>query len=284
MSKDGTWKPLSAMETHVIVNAGTEAPFSGRWLRHDGEGTYTCARCAAPLYNSGSKFESGCGWPSFDDTLPGAITELADPDGRRTEIRCARCDGHLGHVFRGEQMTFKNTRHCVNSISIDFEDGPRAQAFFAGGCFWGVEYLMAAVPGVTAADSGYMGGQTDNPTYREVCSGRTGHAEAVRVTYDPTQVSFTDLAQLCFEIHDPTELNRQGPDIGTQYRSAVYCADAEQTRIVEELIAQLQSQGLPVVTEVEPAKAFWPAESGHQDYYEKTGKQPYCHRRVKRFA
>ena len=277
------WKDLSAEETRVIENAGTEMPGSGQFLHHKEDGTYTCARCRAPLFASDTKFESGCGWPSFDDALEGSVEEIADPDGRRTEIRCARCDGHLGHVFRGEGFTDKNTRHCVNSVSMDFTGGYVEQAFFAGGCFWGVEHLLAAVEGVHSVDSGYMGGHVDRPTYKEVCAGYTGHAEAVRVTFDPRKVSYETLAKLFFEIHDPTQQDRQGPDIGSQYRSAVFTATEAQADVAHKLIEILKEKGYKVVTEVAEAGIYWPAEDYHQDYYMRTGKAPYCHARVERF-
>lgn len=277
------WADLTAEESRVIENAGTEMPGSGQFLNHKEDGTYTCARCRAPLFASDTKFESGCGWPSFDDALEGAVAEHSDPDGRRVEIRCARCDGHLGHVFRGEGFTEKNTRHCVNSVSMDFTSGHVEQAFFAGGCFWGVEHLLAEVPGVSTVDSGYMGGHKDRPTYKEICSGYTGHAEAVRVTFDPRKVSYETLAKLFFEIHDPTQRDRQGPDIGSQYRSAVFTTTEAQAEVVHRLIGILREKGFNVVTEVAEAGIYWPAEDYHQDYYVRTGKAPYCHARVERF-
>jgi peptide methionine sulfoxide reductase msrA/msrB len=277
------WNQLSPEQAQVIERAGTESPGTGQFLNHHESGVYTCARCRAPLFASDTKFESGCGWPSFDDSLPGAVKEIADPDGRRVEIRCARCDGHLGHVFRGEGLTDKNTRHCVNSVSMDFASGVVEQAFFAGGCFWGVEHLLAELEGVLDVDSGFMGGHVDRPTYREVVSGRTGHAETVRVAFDPRKVSFETLAKLFFEIHDPTQMNRQGPDVGSQYRSAVYFANPAQQLVTEKLIGLLKGKGLNVVTEVSPAGFYWPAEDYHQDYYANNGKQPYCHMRVERF-
>jgi peptide methionine sulfoxide reductase msrA/msrB len=279
----GNWKNLSSEAARVIEGCGTERAFSGKFLNHKEKGTYTCARCEAPLFPSGTKFDSGSGWPSFDDAIPGALKELKDPDGQRTEIRCARCDGHLGHVFRGERMTSKDTRHCVNSVSLGFEDGPRSEAFFAGGCFWGVEHLLEAVPGVLRADSGYMGGHVKAPRYKAVTGGRTGHAETVRITFDPSVVSYETLARLFFEIHDPTQVDRQGPDRGPQYRSAIFVTDSGQERTVYKLIGLLQKKGLKIATKVHAAEVFWPAEDYHQDYYKKTGKAPYCHSRVKRF-
>lgn len=281
------WSKLTPEETRIIVHKGTEPPFSGAYVHFQDKGLYVCKRCGASLFRSDAKFDSGCGWPSFDEAIPGAVRETPDPDGWRTEITCAACGAHLGHVFRGEGMTEKNTRHCVNSLSMNFtaaEDRQQpAQAYFAGGCFWGVEYYFETVPGVIKAESGYMGGALADPTYEQVCAKNTGHAEAVRVTYDPTKVDYEQLARLFFEIHDPTQLDRQGPDIGDQYRSAVFYADQEQKETAEKLIGLLQAKGYAVVTRVEPAGPFYPAEEYHQDYYEKKGSTPYCHFRTRRF-
>ena len=286
--KDMPYNQLTPEEERVIVHKGTEPPFSGKYYLNREKGTYHCRQCDAPLFSSADKFESGTGWPSFDDALPGAVKEVRDADGRRTEIVCANCGAHLGHVFFNEGMTGKNVRHCVNSVSLNFQ--PEAQkppatrtAVFAGGCFWGVEYHFSNVKGVLAVKSGYTGGETSNPSYKQVCSGRTGHAEAVEVEYDPALVSYETLAKLFFEIHDPTQVNRQGPDAGTQYRSAVFSADEEQRQVAARLIAELKAKGYLVATTVEKAGTFWPAEDYHQDYYKKTGHQPYCHVYTKRF-
>lgn len=288
---------LTPDEERVIVGKATETPFSGKYNDFFEQGIYLCRRCGTPLYRSEAKFKSGCGWPSFDDEIPGSVVRKADADGERTEIVCARCGAHLGHVFTGEQMTPTNTRHCVNSISLRFVEAGAATgsvraavsapktntAIFAGGCFWGVEHLFRTAPGVLAAESGYTGGQTANPSYEQVCSGKTGHAEAVRVTYDPARTSFERLAKFFFEIHDPTQLNRQGPDVGDQYRSAIFYRDDAEKETAEKLIAVLKAKGCDVKTRLEPAGVFWPAEEFHQRYYEKTGKTPYCHFRVNRF-
>lgn len=273
-------KPLTKEEARVIVHKGTEAPFTGAYLNNKRQGTYICRQCGTPLYASSDKFDSGCGWPSFDDALPGAVTRTPDADGHRVEITCAACGGHLGHVFEGERFTPKNTRHCVNSISMVFV--PQEQAYFAGGCFWGVEDAFSQIEGVLDAASGYMGGQTENPTYEQVSTGRTGHAETVRVTYNPDVVDFETLARLFFEIHDPTQVNRQGPDVGTQYRSAVFYANAEQKAVAERLVDVLRDKGWEAVTEISPAGEFTLAEDYHQDFTARTGRGG-CHVRVPRF-
>jgi peptide methionine sulfoxide reductase msrA/msrB len=281
--------PLTAEETRVIVNKGTEMPFTGEFNKKKEPGTYTCRQCDAPLYRSADKFESGCGWPSFDDEIPGAVKRTVDADGFRTEITCARCGGHLGHVFEGEQLTAKNTRHCVNSISLKFvpasatPEVKTGRAYFAGGCFWGTEYLLQQAPGVISTRVGYMGGQTDSPSYKDVCYKETGHAEAVEVVFDPSKTDFETLAKLFFEIHDPTQVDRQGPDVGDQYRSEVFYVDDNQKSITEKLIGVLKGKGLKVATQLSMAGTFWEAEDYHQDYYNKTGKEPYCHIYTKRF-
>lgn len=280
-------KKLTPEEEHVILYKGTERPYSGTYYDFWEKGTYTCKMCDAPLYESTAKFDAGCGWPSFDDEIPGAVKHQLDADGHRTEILCASCGAHLGHVFEGEGFTAKNTRHCVNSISMVFvpeQTLPMTDtAIFAGGCFWGVEHYLQKAPGVNSVVSGYIGGDVDNPTYEEICSGKTGHYEAVEVTFDPSRISFEALAKLFFEIHDPTQWNHQGPDWGEQYRSAVFFRNDQQKEITEKLIGILKGKGYKVVTEVKPATKFWEAESYHQDYYERKGSTPYCHGYTKRF-
>ncbi len=278
--------PLTSEEKYVILDKGTEKPFSGKYYNHFAPGFYVCRQCGAPLYRSDDKFKSACGWPSFDDKLSGAVKEVLDPDGRRIEITCAGCDAHLGHVFTGEKLTPKNTRHCVNSISMAFEplDSDKlGRAIFAGGCFWGVEYYLQRAPGVIAVISGYIGGNAEYPDYKLVCQGNTGHAEAVEVVYDKTKTDFEKLAKLFLEIHDPTQLDRQGPDIGSQYRSAIFYINDKQKKTAEDLVEILKKKGLNVVTAVEAAKKFWPAEEYHQNYYNRKNSMPYCHSYTKRF-
>jgi peptide methionine sulfoxide reductase msrA/msrB len=284
------YRELTPEEERVIIHKGTERPFTGKYNNHFETGVYACRRCGAELYESTSKFKSNCGWPSFDDEIDGAVKRLPDADGMRTEILCVNCGGHLGHVFLGEGYTPKNTRHCVNSISMDFisaeeRNKARAQnsqkkterAIFASGCFWGTEYHLQRAEGVISTTVGYIGGHVENPTYKQVCTDRTGHAEAVEVVYDPTKTSYEKLAKLFFETHDFTQLNRQGPDIGTQYRSGIFYLNDEQKATAEKLVGILRQKSFKVATEITPATKFWPGEDYHQDYYNKTRKTPYCH-------
>lgn len=188
-------------------------------------------------------------------------------------------------------LTDKNIRHCVNSVSMKFvssddmkkTDQSIKSAYFAGGCFWGVEHLMQQQPGVISVESGYMGGEIENPTYEQVCSKTTGHLEVVALSYDPSQVSFETLTKLFFEIHDPTQHDGQGPDIGNQYLSAIFYTDDNEKEISESLIKILEGKGLTIATRVLPKATFWKAEDYHQDYYQKNGQQPYCHQYKKLF-
>ena len=280
---------LNKAESSVINNKGTETPFTGKYTNYKDKGTYICKKCGAALYYSSDKFESDCGWPSFDNEIKGAVKRIPDPDGLRTEIECANCGAHLGHVFTGERLTAKNVRHCVNSISLGFvpaallESGRYGTAIFAGGCFWGVEYFLQKAPGVISVTSGYTGGTVKNPTYQQVCTGNTGHAEAVKVVYDPQKTSYDKLLKLFLEIHDPTQSGGQGPDIGDQYRSEIFYMNDDQKNIAENDLNILKSKGFKIATLVTKASEFYPAEAYHQDYYFKNGKTPYCHAYIKRF-
>lgn len=273
-------KHLSDFEKFVILQKGTEQPFTGKYTFTFDFGTYTCKQCASPLFSSAHKFFSTCGWASFDDELPAAVLRVPDADGLRTEIVCAQCGGHLGHEFVGEGYTSKNIRHCVNSASIDFE--PKAQegiakVYFANGCFWGTQYWFEKAVGVVSCKAGYIGGHTKHPLYADVCSGATGHAECVEVVYDMALTNFETLAKLFFNTHDPTQINRQGPDIGEQYRSEIFYTSLEQKYIAESLFVRLYAKGYELATEITRATEFYEAEEYHQHYYAKQATQPYCH-------
>lgn len=285
MLAQGSYKSLTPQEQAVILNKGTERPFSGAYYNHSEAGVYTCKQCGHHLYKSTDKFDGHCGWPSFDLEIEGAVKRIPDADGKRTEIICNNCKGHLGHVFLNEGFTSKNTRHCVNSISLEFIPTPARTetAIFAGGCFWGIEYLMENQKGVLTVESGYIGGDHDHPTYQMVCSKNTNFAEAVQVVFDPNIINFEKLAKLFFEIHDPTQMNRQGPDIGPQYRSEVFYTNEEQKDITGSLIQTLKDKGYAVKTRVTKASQFHKAEAYHQNYYQRKHSTPYCHIYTKRF-
>ena len=280
---------LSEQEKRVIVNKGTEAPFIGKYTDEKSDGTYICKVCETPLYRSSDKFDSHCGWPSFDDEIKGAIKRVRDADGKRVEIVCAKCGAHLGHIFEGEGFTSKNIRHCVNSISLnlvkklDAKDENFSYAYFAGGCFWGVEYYLQKLKGVKEVTSGFMGGDKKDPTYYDVVYSKTGHLESVEVFYDPKEISYEELSKAFFEIHDPTQTNGQGPDIGEQYLSAVFVSTQSEREIILDLISQLEKKGYKIATKIFDKKEFYKAEEYHQNYYEKKGAKPYCHGYTKRF-
>lgn len=278
---------LPAKVLHIIRDKGTEYPYTGEYNTLAQNGTYLCRQCGLALFRAHSKFESACGWPSFDEEVRGAIQRAQDTDGRRTEILCQRCHAHLGHVFNGEMITPRNTRHCVNSLSLDFVVDPdikdTEEAIFAAGCFWGVEYYFKKIPGVLKVEVGYSGGHKENPTYEEICGGNTGHFEAIRIIYDPQKSSYEKIAKYFFEIHDATQRNGQGPDLGQQYLSVIFYYDEDQFRIAQSLIDILKQKGYRIATQVLPVSIFWPAENYHQDYYQKTQKSPYCHRYKKLF-
>jgi peptide methionine sulfoxide reductase msrA/msrB len=279
---------LTKDESHIINDKGTETPFTGKFTNYKEKGTYVCKKCGAALYYSSDKFDSGCGWPSFDDEIKGAVIRIPDPDGIRTEIECANCGAHLGHVFIGEHLTARNVRNCVNSMSLEFvpaklEAGRYGTAIFAGGCFWGVEYFMQKASGVISVTSGYTGGSVKNPTYQEVCTGNTGHAEAVKIVYDPQKTTYDKLLRLFLEIHDPTQVGGQGPDIGDQYRSEIFYMNDDQKNTAENDLNLLRAKGFKIATALAKASEFYPAEAYHQDYYLKNGKTPYCHSYTQRF-
>ncbi|MEC8733912.1 MAG: bifunctional methionine sulfoxide reductase B/A protein [Planctomycetota bacterium] len=283
---------LTPEQFRITQKAGTEPAFCGTLLDNKKEGIYVCQVCGLPLFDSADKFTSGTGWPSFTKTFdPRHVVGKVDRSHGmvRTEILCGRCGSHLGHVFEdGPAPT--GLRFCLNSESLRFiEKGEELppesrpveseEAFFAGGCFWGVEYAFSELPGVLSVTSGYQNGETEDPDYRSVCSGTTGHAESVRVRFDPERIDYETLVRFFFRIHDPTTMNRQGPDVGTQYRSGIYTVGSEQLDTARKVVADLSARDAfgkrEIVTEIEPAQPFTVAEEYHQDYVARTGRA--CH-------
>ena len=272
LSEDEWRKILTPEQFHVMRERGTERPFSDSkcWNPHQ-EGTFVCAACGNPLFDSGTKFESGTGWPSFNKALEGERVKVVKDTSHgmvREEVNCARCGSHLGHVFKdGPPPT--GLRYCMNGVALRLVKIEKAA--FAAGCFWGVQAVFDETKGVLKTRAGYTGGHVKNPTYEQVCSHTTGHAEAVEVEFDPEVVSYKQLLDLFWRIHDPRQKNRQGPDIGDNYRTALFTYSPEQKAAAEAAKAEQEAKGKgSIATEIVTAGEFYPAEAYHQHYKSKT--------------
>ena len=282
---------LTPAEHHILIDKWTEAPYTGAYVDHHLDGIYTCRQCGSPLYRSDSKFDSHCGWPSFDDAIPGKVLMQSDTDQMRTEILCRHCGGHLWHVFVGEQQTANNTRHCVNSLSMlfvsqkDLSDDIMSQipdyevATLGGWCFWCIEGALQQIAGIIEIRSGYMWGKRPFPTYERICTGVSGYIEIVQVFFDPALLSYERLLWYFFAIHDPTSRDKQGNDSGIQYRSVIFTHWDIQSQIAQDSIARLDTSWVytsPIVTEIRPVERFYLAEAYHQNFYTNNPHKPYC--------
>ncbi|MBL0079792.1 MAG: bifunctional methionine sulfoxide reductase B/A protein [Bacteroidetes bacterium] len=288
---DSFWKAkLSDEQYYILREKGTERPYTGKLLMNKEKGVYKCAACGNELFTSDMKFDSHCGWPSFDREIAGGKikTETDFSAGmKRTEIMCAKCGGHLGHIF-DDGPTETGQRYCVNSVSLEFlsEDQLAAETntgndtiILGGGCFWCVEAIYQNLEGVVSVSSGYAGGSVKNPTYKAVCSGTTGHAEVIEIVFDKAKTSLDEIFKVFFVVHDPTTLNRQGADAGTQYRSTIMYRNENQRTIAKSLIDQLEKEKVydnPIVTTLEPLSVYYKAEDYHQDYFNNNKSQGYC--------
>ncbi len=271
----------------VARHADTERAFTGTMWKSETKGTYYCAACGLKLFKSDQKFVSSCGWPSFFEQDNKSSITFKDDNSygmRRIEALCGRCNSHLGHLFDdGPEPTGK--RYCMNAISLDFvpdgtvqNKGNLETITLGGGCYWCVEAVYENLQGVEKVVSGFAGGTVENPSYEEVCTGTTGAAEVVQITYDKTKTNLDEIFQVFFTVHDPTTLNRQGADAGTQYRSVIFYKNEEQKKAAQSIIAELNKEVFnnKIVTTLEPFKAFYKAKEYHQNYYENNKDQPYC--------
>jgi len=311
-SKEELKQKLTAEQFKVTCEAGTEPPFKNAYWNNHEAGIYVDVTTGEPLFSSTDKFDSGSGWPSFTRPIQKqVVTEHKDSAFGmvRIEVRSKSGDAHLGHVFDDGPSDQGGLRYCINSASLRFVPVAKLEAegygeylklfqpassanqakaavktetaYLAGGCFWGMEDLLRKIPGVVETEVGYTGGHLANPKYDDTHDSKSGHAESVKVVFDPQVLSYDQLLEKWFfKMHDPTTLNRQGNDVGTQYRSALFPVDEAQRKTAEAVIARVNQAGVwkkPITTTVEPFKQWWKGEDYHQDYLMKNPGGYTCH-------
>jgi peptide methionine sulfoxide reductase msrA/msrB len=308
---------LTPLQFDVTQNCGTEPAFHNQYWDNHEPGVYVDVVSGEPLFSSLDKFDSGSGWPSFTKPIDAdVVSDLSDTSHGmvRTEVRSKQGKSHLGHLFDdGPAPT--GIRYCINSASLRFvpladlekeglgrylarfpkdvvaaataakgsgamNTATKETAILAGGCFWGMEDILRKIPGVLETECGYTGGHLKNPNYEDTHDSKSGHAEAVKVVFDPTKLTYEDLLGWFFRMHDPTTLNRQGNDVGTQYRSAIFYTDEHQKETAEKVKAKVDASGKwkkPITTEITKASEWYRAEDYHQDYLVKHPGGYTCH-------
>lgn len=274
------WKALLRPEQFEITRRkGTERAFSSDLCSYFEPGRYACVCCGTELFDADTKFESGTGWPSFTQPIKeNAVAYHKDSSFGmiRIEALCNTCDAHLGHVFQDGPAP-SGLRYCMNAVSLKKVEISEKKIDFGGGCFWCTEAIFQRLKGVLNVASGYSGGTLANPSYREVCSGVTGHAEMVEITYDPKEISFEDLLRIHLSTHNPTTVDRQGADRGSQYRSIIFYRTEEEKQAAMKVIDEMQKiYSDMIVTQVEMFEHFYKAEDDHQAYYDRNQEAAYC--------
>jgi peptide methionine sulfoxide reductase msrA/msrB len=274
------WKALLTPEQFNITRLkGTERAFSSELCSYFEPGRYACICCGTELFDAETKFESGTGWPSFTQPIKeNAVAYHKDISlgMQRIEALCNTCDAHLGHVFQDGPKP-SGLRYCMNAVSLKKVSVNEKKIDFGGGCFWCTEAIFQRIIGVVKVESGYSGGTVNNPTYREVCGGTTGHAEVVEITYKPDEISFDDLLRIHLSTHNPTTINKQGADRGSQYRSIIFYRTEEEKESAMKIIDEMQkSYPDMIVTQLEMFEHFYKAEDYHQNYYNSNQEGGYC--------